>query len=176
MIRADHANPLVIVKPAAKLADGGSDAEQVLRGHRAETADELRAKDRQLAVEVFAAVLSLGGQRRAVARRTALDGIEDVDLVAREPHGEDHLREFLAGGADERQALTVFVRTRRLAHEDQAGRRISGAKDGAVSGAGQFGATHALGDFGSDGSQCGGPVRGRRLGGSGGGHHRLLGQ
>ena len=64
----------------------------------------------------------------AVARRTALDHVGDVDLVARQVHRLDHLRQQLARAADERDPLDVLVGARRLADEHQIGVRIADAE------------------------------------------------
>src|SRR5205823_10323302 len=52
----------------------------------------------------------------------------DVDLVALEIDRLDHLRQQLAGAADERDALDVFVAARRLADEHEVGVGIADAE------------------------------------------------
>ena len=66
--------------------------------------------------------------RIAVPRRPALDHVGDVDLVAREAHRLDHLRQQLPGAADERNPLDVLVRAGRLADEHQVRVRIPDAE------------------------------------------------
>ena len=97
---------------------------------RAQAADELRLDDRQLGVEVFAAVGRLGRQRRAILRRPAAEDVHDVNVLAAELHAlDDDVGEQLTRPADERFALTVFVRAGGLADEDQPGMRIADAED-----------------------------------------------
>ena len=57
--------------------------QEVLGGHGPQAADELRLDDRQLAVEILAAVGGLDGQRIAIARRPAAEDVQDVDVLAR---------------------------------------------------------------------------------------------
>src|SRR5258708_35758712 len=59
------------------------------------------------------------GLRRAIARRTALDDVRDVNVLTPQPHRLDHVIEQLAGAADERFALRVFVRPWAFTHEHQ---------------------------------------------------------
>ena len=65
----------------------------------------------------------------AVAGRPALEDVGDVDVLARVAHRLDDLGEQLAGAADERLALDVFVGARRLAHEHQIRARVADAVD-----------------------------------------------
>jgi hypothetical protein len=60
----------------------------------------------------------------------ALDHVADVDLLAGERHGGDHLGEELAGAADEGLALGVFVGAGAFAHEDKVGAGVADAEDG----------------------------------------------
>ena len=61
-----------------------------------------------------------------------LHRIGDENLVARELDRLEHLREELAGTADERQALGVLVGAGPLADDDQVGLRVAGAEDDRV--------------------------------------------
>ena len=65
----------------------------------------------------------------AVLRRPALDDVRDVDVVARQLDRLDDLRQQLAGAADKRHALLVFVGAGRLADEHQVGRWVADAED-----------------------------------------------
>ncbi len=65
----------------------------------------------------------------AVAGRTALDDVGDVDLVAGQADGLDDLREQLPGAAHEGLAALVFFFAGRLAHEHQSRFRMADAKD-----------------------------------------------
>ena len=74
----------------------------------------------QLAEEELATDLHLVRQWRAILRRPALHHVADVDVGAADRHAlacrraVDHLRQQLAGPADERDALRIFVRARPL--------------------------------------------------------------
>ena len=57
----------------------------------------------------------------AVARRTALEHVGDVDVRPREPDRSEQRLEHLAGLADEGRALAVLVIPGGLAHEHQIG-------------------------------------------------------
>ena len=64
----------------------------------------------------------------AIARRAALDDVGDVHVLARQADRLDDLGQQLAGAADERLALLVLVRARRLADEHQVGVRVADAE------------------------------------------------
>ena len=65
----------------------------------------------------------------AVSRGPALHDVADVDLLARETHRLEHLREELARAADEGLALLVLLLARPLADEHEARLRAAGAED-----------------------------------------------
>src|SRR5262249_58888021 len=62
-------------------------------------------------------------------RWPALHHVADVDLVAGVAHRGDHLREELAGGPDEGDALVVVLGARSFADEHQARLGISHTED-----------------------------------------------
>src|SRR5262245_48035079 len=117
MIRAEYGNTLVIVEAATQLPDGQRAVEQVLRGAAAQRADVLRTDQLQLTVEKTTAVVDLKGQRRSVPRRTTFQHIGNVDLLTPQTDGPQQIVEHLSGGADERLARSVLVRTRRFTQE-----------------------------------------------------------
>ena len=121
-VEVDHA--------AAQLADGRVDVQQVLRGTSPQAAEELRLDDRQLGVEIFAAIGRFGRQRRAIVRRPAAEDVHDVNVLAAEFHAfGDDVGKQLTRPADERFALPIFVRARGLADKDQLGMRIADAEN-----------------------------------------------
>ncbi len=67
--------------------------------------------------------------RRAIAGRTAFHDVGDVDILAANAHGFDHVVEQLSGAAHEGLALRVFVGAGAFAHEHQVGARIAHAED-----------------------------------------------
>ena len=67
-----------------------------------------------------------------ILRRSAFDDVRDVDLIAAQAHGVDHVVEQLAGAADERQALRVLIGARTFADEHQPRVRVAVAEDNGV--------------------------------------------
>ena len=146
-----------VVEAATQGVHGVVDAEQVLGGGRAQGHDDLGADDANLAQQERRAGIALVALGRAVARRTALHDVGDVNLFALQAHGGDHVVEQLSGAPDERQALRVFVCARPFADEHQLGVRIAGAEDDLLAAELAQLATLAIGaDFvGDDLQQCG---------------------
>ena len=68
-------------------------------------------------MHIIAAGDDLVRQRRPVIRRAALDDVGNEYLLALQAHGHNHLIEQVAGAADERPALLVFVLTGALAYK-----------------------------------------------------------
>ena len=89
----------------------------------------LRLNDFDLPHQKGRAGFALVAFRRAIARRTALNDVRDVDLFAAQAHGLDHVVEQLPGAAHERLALLIFVRARRFADEHQVGLRIADSEN-----------------------------------------------
>ena len=56
---------------------------------------------------------------RAIAGRTAFHDVRDVDILAANAHGFDHVVQQLTGAAYEGLALRVFVGAGAFAHEHQ---------------------------------------------------------
>ena len=78
----------------------------------------------------LAAIGRLVGQGSAIARRAALEHVQNVHVRARERAGLDDLGQQLSGPADERLALAVFVGARRLAQKAEPRVRVAHAKHG----------------------------------------------
>ena len=122
--------PLKSIMRPRSLPMGVSTSKQVLRGTSPKAANELRLDDRQLGVEILAAVGRLHRQRRAVVRRPAAEDVHDVNVLAAEFHAlGDDVGKQLTRPADERFALPIFVRARGLADKDQLGMRIADAEN-----------------------------------------------
>ena len=94
---------------AAEPGDGRVGPEQGLRRELPERHDDRRSDGVQLRLEERLAGLDLVRLGIAVPRRAALDHVADVDLVAAVAHRRDHLRQQLAGGTDEGDALVVLL-------------------------------------------------------------------
>ena len=130
MISAKDLHAVEVDHPAAELADGRIDLQQVLRGAGAKATYELRLDDRQLGVEVLAAVGRLHRQRRTIVRRPAAEDVHDVNVLAAKLHAfGDDVGKQLTRPADKRFALPIFVRARGLADKDQVGMRIADAEN-----------------------------------------------
>ena len=67
-------------------------------------------------------ILPLGS---SIAGRTAFDDISDVNVLAANAHGLDHVIGQLAGTADERLTLQIFVSAGSLADEHEFRARIA---------------------------------------------------
>ena len=98
-----------------------------LAGHQAlqrvptEDEHDFRLHERQLLFEVRRARLHLVGHRIAVHRRPALEHVGDVDIGAAQRDAGQKRVQQLAGGADKRLALPVFVEARGLADDHHVG-------------------------------------------------------
>src|SRR5947209_3629332 len=104
-------------------------AEQRLRGHVAQADDHPGRDDSELAEQKGSAGGNFVFFRSSILGRPALNHIADIDVVAAQAHGLDHLREQLSRAAYERDALDIFVVPWTLADEDQFGFRIANSKD-----------------------------------------------
>src|SRR6476659_1928947 len=110
------------------LRDAGGLAREELGGEVAERADQLGLDQLDLAPEVRLARLDLLRQRVAVPGRTAFQNVAYIDILALQPDPVEELGQQLARGADERDALLVLVKARRLADEHQLSGRRAGAE------------------------------------------------
>ena len=137
---------------AAGFADGQGFVDEAARGRRAEADDQLGLDDGDLALEVGDAAGHLFGRGHAVAGRAAFDDVADEHLLAGIAHGVDHLGQQLAGAADEREALLVFVGAGAFADEHDVGPEQALAGHDVLAGGGE-GAEFAGGDFGGDGGE-----------------------
>ena len=86
-----------------------------------------RTRERILsaAMAEFAANGFAGARVDAIAGRAALHHVADVDRVAGELHRLDHLRQQLAGLADERHALLILVGAWRAIRFAEFGRAVA---------------------------------------------------
>ena len=138
-------------------------AQQISRSGRAQRDDDLGPHHIDLPEEERRAGIGLFRLGGAIAGRTALDHVGDVDLFALQAHGRDHVVEQLPGAAHERQSLRVFVGAGAFADEHQArvGRAVG--KHDLVAALVQ-GAARAVADVFADEAQGGGFVGGLDFG------------
>src|SRR5450759_184398 len=81
---------------------------------------DARLDQGQLAVQVLTAGHNLIRQWVAVTRWPALDDVGDVDLLSTQVYGAQQLLQVLAGCADKRPALVIFMETRPFTDEHDA--------------------------------------------------------
>jgi hypothetical protein len=84
MVGANHLDTLIIQGFTSKMTYWIMDAKQGVSGSGSEATNNLRAKDAQLSFEKRSAVEDFLRCWGAVARRTAFEGVEDVNLIPRE--------------------------------------------------------------------------------------------
>ena len=87
--------------------------------------------------------------REAIFRRAAFHHVADVNVVAAQAHGFDHLREQFSRAADEGLALTIFIVAGAFADENQIGFRVADAEDDVAAPFVEF-AARAIADVGAD--------------------------
>src|ERR1700691_1800231 len=104
---------------AAKARDALGGLEKGLRGATAEAADYFRLDHGELAHEKGRAGDDFVLFRQAVFRGAALHHIADIDILAAQAHGLDHLSEQFSGATDEWLALKIFVAPGALANENK---------------------------------------------------------
>ncbi len=144
MIAHDDGNAGKLVHLPAQLADGRLAAEQAVRREPAQSENELRLQQGHLALEPGRALGHFFGLGVAVARRTALEHIGDVNRAlgvvgaAVQTDGLQHGVEQLPRGADKGLALAVFFGAGRLADDHPTGLRGAAAEYGLVSAAAEF--------------------------------------
>src|SRR5581483_8969892 len=103
-----------LLRLAVDPRDPGLLARQLLRRVVAERRDHLRLDQLDLPEEPRLAAVLLLGERVAVSRGPALQGVRDVDVGASEPDPREQPVEQLPRLADERDPLLVLVEPRRL--------------------------------------------------------------
>src|SRR5262252_11209632 len=112
MKRGNQLGAAVVVGSAAKSRNRIERPEQRARGKRAEGDDHLWPDDINLLKEKRLARLDFVLLGIPVLRRPAFDDVRDVHVIPLEPDRLDDLRQQLAGAADERDALDVFIAAR----------------------------------------------------------------
>ena len=120
--RRHFADRATIAQPSAPQPhDAFADAEQRLGGGAAEQHQHLRRHELDLPREERRAGLDLLGSRRAVAWRTPIDSVGDVDVSLVKTDRGKHAVEQLAGAADKGPALQILVAAGRFADQHDAG-------------------------------------------------------
>src|SRR6185312_11318518 len=118
-----------VVPAAAQFTHGRVDGEKVFGGGSAQGHNYLRADGNDLAHQEGNAGFALVALWGTIPRRAALDHVGNVNILAAQAHGRNHVVEQLAGAAHEGQPLLVFVGPRTFAHEHQVGVLVAGAEN-----------------------------------------------
>ena len=121
MIGTDQGNAAPHETPAPEPSQGGGSAQKGLRGAESQGTDDPRSNGLYLPEEKRRARIHLIGARRPVFGGPAFDDVADVDILAVEPEGLDHLVEELPGSPHERATQPILVESRSFAHKDQLG-------------------------------------------------------
>jgi hypothetical protein len=114
---------------AAEMRDATIGFEKRLGGAGAETDDYFWRDGVELAEQERRAGLDFVGFRQAIFRRAAFYDVADVDVLALQAHGFDHLGQQFSGAAYERESLGIFVAARAFANEDQLGFWVAVTED-----------------------------------------------
>lgn len=93
---------------AAQACDTGGGLHGVFHRTTAEADDDGGGNDRDLFCEIGAGGRTFFGCRYAVAGRAVLHDVGNINMIAREAHGDNHFVEQFACGADERPTCAVL--------------------------------------------------------------------
>ena len=129
MIRRQKRHAAKIEPLSPQSRDGLFRSEQGLEGDGAEANNHFRPNYVELAKEKGRAGLNFVGLGRAIFWWAAFHHIADVNVVAAQAHGLDHLRKKFSRAADERQTLDIFIATRALTNENKLRARVARAED-----------------------------------------------
>jgi len=142
------------VKSAAQLSQWLRRSKQRLGSHGTQATDEFGLNDLQLPFEKFATIRDLVGRRSPIAGWSALQGVQNVDLLAPQRAGFNDLIQQLPRRAHEGLTLAILIGSGRFAHEAQTRFRVSNAEHRLGAGRCQLGTLSACSDFLAKLSQC----------------------
>lgn len=125
MVGRQHGDAAKVEPLAAQARDGLFGAVQSLERCSTQANNRFRFDYGKLPKEKWRTSVHFVWFRSAIFGRTALDHIADVNVVALEAHGFNHLSEQFSGATDEGQALDVFVAAGPFPDEDKL--RLSAA-------------------------------------------------
>src|SRR5580765_2581282 len=108
-IAATRTRGYEVIKSSAEFGHWGVNRQELFRSNCAQRNDHLWLDYCDLPHEKWRAGVALVALGRAIPRWAALHDIRDVDLLAAEAHGLDHVVEKLSSAPDERLALNVFI-------------------------------------------------------------------
>lgn len=109
VIRYQDFASAIVMQPASHAAHRQGRAQQRSHADGSQANDVLRPNDIELFFKVLAAIRDLVWLWIPVARRSTLDGVEDVDLFAAKRAGLDHLGQQLPGFAHKRAARLILI-------------------------------------------------------------------
>lgn len=116
--------------------------------------DHLWANDFQLAVGEVPTIGNLVLRRVSISGRPALDGIQDINVVAAQLTSFNDPRQQLPGFADKRFAHSIFVGTWSFPQKTNVGRGIANAEHRLLALTNEFWASGALAYFRLNDVQC----------------------
>jgi hypothetical protein len=114
---------------ASKLGDASGYIQKGSQGGVSQGDDDSRADGLKLGFQEGPADGYLLRRGSPVGRRSALDGVADIDIFSAKAHGRDHAVEELACSAHEGLALGILFSSWAFAHKDHFGSRVSDSKD-----------------------------------------------
>ncbi len=129
MVRHDQRVPSVQVRASPQPPNRVSGGKQRLRGERPERHYNLRVDQLDLPEKERRASRDLFRIRIPVTRRSALEHVADVNLVAPEADGQQQEVQQLSGSPDERTSRIVLDCPRSLAHAHHSCLRIAFPED-----------------------------------------------
>lgn len=106
---------------AAQFGDPSIDLEEQLRSRSSKRHQHLGTDDQNLFNQIWPAQFDFCWQRRAIVKRSALEDIGDVALVAAHSHRVDHLVKLLPRSSDEGSTRRIFGFTWGFADEENLG-------------------------------------------------------
>ena len=150
MIGRDQFRAAIVEELSAVAGNSLIRVEQRLRRACAEAADDFGPDHVELAKEIRRAGGDFVFFGQAIFGRTAFHYVADIHVRAPKTHRFDHLREQLAGAADEGLALFVFVAAWAFTHEHKLRLWIADAEDDVRASFVEFAASAIGADIGAD--------------------------
>src|SRR5688500_14829111 len=118
MVGDHHLDPEVVMKLSSQLAHLRLATKQSVGRGKTERENKLRPDELELLEQVRHALLDLETLRRTVARRSALEDVRDVHVLAPQIDSRQNLVEKLPRQSDKWLTDAILVRSRRLADHD----------------------------------------------------------
>ena len=137
MVQRHHQRAAAVKELAVLLTDLEVRLYQLHGADAAQTHDDLGLHQPHLRPQIGTAGVFFLAQWVAVLRRTALDGVGDIDILPVQADHGQHVVQQLTGPAHKGLALLVLVGARRLANEQHLGVGVAYAEHHLRAGAAQ---------------------------------------